>query len=277
MLGRIRRNAESITINGTGIQGVTSASFNYDSAAGSPLSNLGINRIRYAPQGPQTANLQLNTLLTHTVAPSAHVTSSEVLQNFTGAAPFSGVMNYGSKSFIFTEAYAETYSASCSIGEIPSISMSATVFGEFGLGSLGSLPADAYPSSLNIASYNSMEVNLDEFNTNRMLSFSVEIATPRVPLYAVGRDTPTGVIAGTPVEVNVNFVLDVDDYEIKNMRFIPEETVFRNTKITLNNNNSQTKLLDYSFDDMVLTSESFQASDQGNAGANFNLRSFILR
>jgi hypothetical protein len=186
-------------------------------------------------------------------------------------------MNYGSKSFIFTEAYAETYSASCSIGEIPSISMSATVFGEFGLGSLGSLPADDYPSSLNIASYNSMEVNLDEFNTNRMLSFSVEIATPRVPLYAVGRDTPTGVIAGTPVEVNVNFVLDVDDYEIKNMRFIPEETVFKNTKITLNNNNSQTKLLDYSFDDMVLTSESFQASDQGNAGANFNLRSFILR
>ena len=171
----------------------------------------------------------------------------------------------------------ETYTVSCGIGEIPAISTSSTIFGDFGTGSLGPVPVDSYPSAVNIASYNSMEVNLDEFNSNRMLSFSVEIATPRVPLYAVGLDVPTGIIAGTPIEVNVNFVLDVDDYEIKNMRFVPEQTVFKNTIITLNKNNSQTKLLEYSFDDMLLTSESFQASDQGNAGVNFNLRSFILR
>ena len=277
MLGRIRRNAENVTINGTGIQGITSAQLGYDSVAASPLSNLGINRIEYAPQGPQTANLQLNTLLTHTLSPSAPVTSSEVLQNFTGAAAFSGVVGYGSKNMIFTEAYMETYSASCGIGEIPSISTSSTIFGEFGTGSLGPVPTDSYPSQVNIASYNSMEVNLDEFNTNRMLSFSVEIATPRVPLYAMGLNVPTGVIAGTPVEVNVNFVLDVDDYEIKNMRFVPEQTVFRDTTITLKKNNSNIELLRYSFNDMLLTSESFQASDQGNAGVNFNLRSFILR
>jgi hypothetical protein len=277
MLGRIRRNAENVTINGTGIQGLTSVQVGYDSAGASPLSNLGINSIEYAPQGPQTANLQLNTLLTHTLSPSAHVTSSEVLENFTGAAAFSGVVGYGSKNIIFTEAYMETYTVSCGIGEIPAISTSSTIFGDFGTGSLGPVPVDSYPSTVNIASYNSMEVNLDEFNSNRMLSFSVEIATPRVPLYAVGLDVPTGIIAGTPIEVNVNFVLDVDDYEIKNMRFVPEQTVFKNTIITLNKNNSQTKLLEYSFDDMLLTSESFQASDQGNAGVNFNLRSFILR
>jgi len=276
MLGRIRRNAENVTINGSGIQGLTSAQLGYDSVAG-PLSNLGINRIEYAPQGAQTANLQLNTLLTHTLSPSAPVTSSEVLQNFTGAAPFSGIVGYGSKNIIFTEAYMETYSVSCGIGEIPAISTSSTIFGEFGTGSLGPVSTDNYPSQVNIASYNSMEVNLDEFNTNRMLSFSVEIATPRVPLYAMGLDVPTGVIAGTPVEVNVNFVLDVDDYEIKNMRFVPEQTVFRDTTITLKKNNSNIELLRYSFEDMLLTSESFQGSDQGNAGVNFNLRSFILR
>ena len=61
------------------------------------------------------------------------------------------------------------------------------------------------------------------------------------------------------------------------MRMVPEETIFRNAKITLNKNNSNTKLLEYSFDNMLLTSESFQASAEGNAGVNFNLRSFILR
>ena len=276
MLGRIRRDAEKVTINGSGIQGVQSVSAQYESTA-RPLNNLGVTEIRYAPQGAQTANLQINTLFTHLLSPSAPVTSLNVMQNFTGEAGFSGVIDYGSKKFIFTEGYMDTFSCSCGIGEIPQISTTSVIYGEFGTGNLTNLPTDNYPSALNIPSYSSMEVNLDEFNTNRMTSFSVDIATPRIPIYALNNDRPERVIAGTPVEVNVNFSLDVDDYEIKNMRFVPDETVFENTTLTLKKNNSDVTLLTYSFDNMLLTSESFQGSADSNAAVNFNLRSFILR
>jgi hypothetical protein len=276
MLGRIRRDAESITINGTGIQGVQSISANYSSTA-QPLRNLGINSIKYAPEGPQTATLDVSNLLINTVSSSAPVTSTEIMQNFTGDIAFSGVVNHGTKNFIFTEGYMETYSVSCAIGEIPQVSTSSVIYGEFGTGALANVPADNNPSVVNIPSYSSMEINLDTFNTNRVSSFNVNIATPRVPLYAVGSDVPTGVIAGTPVEVNVNFALEPDDYEIKNMRFVPDETVFQNTVITLKKNNSDTTLLEYSFSGMLLTSESFQGGSNSNAAINFNLRSFILR
>ena len=276
MLGRIRRDAEKVTINGSGIQGVQSVSAQYESTA-RPLNNLGVTEIRYAPQGAQTANLQINTLFTHLLSPSAPVTSLNVMQNFTGEAGFSGVIDYGSKKFIFTEGYMDTFSCSCGIGEIPQISTTSVIYGEFGTGNLTNLPTDSYPSTLNIPSYSSMEVNLDEFNTNRMTSFSVDIATPRVPIYALNNDRPERVIAGTPIEVNVNFSLDVDDYEIKNMRFVPDETVFENTTLTLKKNNSDVTLLTYSFDNMLLTSESFQGAADSNAAVNFNLRSFILR
>ena len=276
MLGRIRRDAEKVTINGSGIQGVQSVSAQYESTA-RPLNNLGVTEIRYAPQGAQTANLQINTLFTHLLSPSAPVTSLNVMQNFTGEAGFSGVIDYGSKKFIFTEGYMDTFSCSCGIGEIPQISTTSVIYGEFGTGNLTNLPTDSYPSALNIPSYSSMEVNLDEFNTNRMTSFSVDIATPRIPIYALNNDRPERVIAGTPVEVNINFSLDVDDYEIKNMRFVPDETVFENTTLTLKKNNSDVTLLTYSFDNMLLTSESFQGAADSNAAVNFNLRSFILR
>ncbi len=276
MLGRIRRDAEEITINGSGIQGVQSVSAQYESVA-RPLNNLGVTEIRYAPQGAQTANLQVNTLFTHTLSPSAPSTSLNIMQNFTGDNAFSGVVDYGSKKFIFTEGYMETFSCSCGIGEIPQINTSSIIYGEFGTGDLTNLPTDSYPGSLNIPSYSSMEVNLDEFNTNRMTSFSVDIATPRIPIYALDNDKPTNVIAGTPVEVNVNFSLDVDDYEIKNMRFVPDQTVFENTTLTLKKNDSDITLLTYSFDNMLLTSESFQGGTDSNAVVNFNLRSFILR
>ena len=189
------------------------------------------------------------------------------MQNFTGDMAFSGIVGYGTKNFIFTEGYMETYSVNCSIGEIPQVSTTSVIYGEFGdptsvpssaRAFMNNVPVDNYPSTLNIPSYSSMEINLDAFKTNRVNSFSVDIATPRLPLYAVGRDVPSGVIAGTPVEVNVNFALEPDDYEIKNMRLVPDQTVFQNTVITLKKNNSNTTLLEYSFNDMLLTSESFQ-------------------
>ena len=279
MLGRIRRDAESITINGSGIQGVQSISAQYDSVGGSPLLNLGIKEIQYAPQGPQTASLGLNTLLSHTlVSGGAGYTSVDTMQNFTGDVPFSGIIDYGTEKLYFTQAYLETYSVSCSIGEIPQSSTTSVIFGDLGTGLFDSwAPATQTPAGLNVTSYSSMEVNLDEFSTNRMTSFSVDIATPRVPVYVTNNDKPTKVVPGTPVEVNVNFSLDIDDYKIKNMRFVPEQTVFRDTTITLKKNNSDVELLRYSFNNMLLTSESFRAGVTSNAEINFNLRSFILR
>ena len=201
------------------------------------------------------------------------------MQNFTGDIPFSGIIDYGTEKIYFSQGYLETYSVSCAIGEIPQTSTTSTIYGDFGTGVLFSEydQGSSLIPSLNIPSYSSMEVNLDEFTTNRMTSFSVDIATPRVPIYTLNADKPNKVIAGTPIEVNVNFSLDIDDYKIKNMRLVPDETIFKNTTITLKKNNSDTTLLSYSFDNMLLTSESFQGGVGSNATANFNLRSFILR
>jgi hypothetical protein len=279
MLGRIRREAEKITINNSGIQGVQSINAQYESVA-RPLDNLGITEIQYAPQGGQTASLQLNTLLINTLeAGYSGSYSLDVMQNFTGDIPFSGVIDYGTEKIYFSQGYLETYSVSCAIGEIPQTSTTSTIYGDFGTGVLFSEydQGSSLIPSLNIPSYSSMEVNLDEFSSNRMTSFSVDIATPRVPIYTLNADKPAKVIAGTPIEVNVNFSLDVDDYKIKNMRLVPDETIFKNATITLKKNNSDTTLLSYSFDNMLLTSESFQAGVGSNATANFNLRSFILR
>jgi len=281
MLGRITREAERLTINGSGIQGVQSLTASYNSVA-RPVSNLGINSIQYYPEGPQQATLEVNTLLTHFLPVPSELSSyksRDPMQNYTGTLPFSGVVDHGSKKFYFTEGYLETYSATCAIGQIPQSSTSSVIYGNFGTGAQFDSweQTSQTPTSLNVTSYGSMEINLDTFVTNRVNSFNVNIATPRLPIYAIGNDEPTGVIAGTPIEVNVNFEIEPDDYEIKNMRLIPDETVFKNTVITLKKNNSHDILLKYSFDDMLLTSESFSANNDSNARINFNVRSIILR
>jgi len=277
MLGRITREAEKLTINGSGIDGMQSVSASYTSQA-QFLNNLGVNEIKYAPQGPQQATLEVNTLLTQLLPDGYGFDSRDPLQNYTGDLAFSGAVNHGSKVFQFTEGYLQSYSVSCGIGQIPQATSSSLIYGEFGTGVLDSYEQESQISpELNVTSFSSMEINLDAFKTNRVLNFNVNIATPRLPIYAIGTDVPTGVIAGSPVEVNVNFEIQPDDYEIKNMRFVPEETVFENTVITLKKNNSNDILLTYSFENMLLSSESFQGGVDSNASVNFSLRSFILR
>jgi hypothetical protein len=277
MLGRITREAEKLTINGSGIQGVQSVSANYASQA-QFLNNLGVNEIKYAPEGPQQATLDVNTLLTQLLPEGAGVDSRDPMLNYTGDLAFSGTVDHGSKAFQFTEGYLQSYSVSCGIGQIPQASSSCLIYGDFGTGLFGDFEqSDPIDQVLNVTSFSSMEINLDAFKTNRVLNFDVNIATPRIPIYAIGIDTPTGVIAGSPMEVNVNFQIQPDDYEIKNMRFVPEETVFKNTTITLKKNNSNDILLTYSFENMLLSSESFQGGVDSDASVNFSLRSFILR
>ena len=151
MLGRIRREAESITINGSGVQGVQSVGMNYSSTAG-PLSSLGLNGVDgpvYAPQGPQTASLQVNTLFTHKIPSSAHALSENFFLNFTGDVPFSGQVKYGTKNFLFKRAYVNDYSVSCAIGEIPQISTNSIVFGELGTGDISFSPLLSFLSLRN--------------------------------------------------------------------------------------------------------------------------------
>ena len=244
MLGRIRREAESITINGSGVQGVQSIGMDYNSVA-QPLSSLGIqgnNGPVYAPGGPQTASLSINTLFSHKIPSASNILSENFFLNFTGDLPFSGQVKYGSESFLFKKAYLNSYNVSCAIGEIPQISTSSTVFGELGTGDIVFPTSDPEPQELAIPGYSSIEINLDEFTTNRVTSFNVGINTPRVPIYALNGDEPTTVIAGNPVNVGVDFSINVDDYEIKNMRFVPNETSFKNTTITLKKNKDARKL-----------------------------------
>jgi len=267
MLSRIRREEQKLAVNGTGVNGVQSLNFGYESTA-QPISTLGHKNMIYAPSSPQTASISAESLLVY----------DDFFLEFTGAIPFSGQIDYKNKKVQFTEAYLSSYSSSCSIGEIPTLGMQAEVYGELGTGEFFT-PSSSSPhdTTVQTAGYNSINIDLDEFNTNRVMSYSLDIQTPRTPIYDFVGRTPAEVVSDSPLDITLQFNIQPDDYEIKNMRFVPEQTVFQDTTITLKKNNSNIELLKYSFNDMLLVSESFQGGATDNASIDFALTSFILR
>ena len=267
MLSRIRREGQKLAINGTGVNGLQSLSFGYDSTA-QPILPLGVDRVLYAPGSPQTASIQANSLLVY----------DDFFLGFTGEHPFSGQVDYKGENIKFTEAYLSSYSTSCAIGEIPSTSMQAEIYGEMGTGNFFDFGTpSAHDTTLNIPGYNSIDINLDEFTTNRVSSYSVDIQTPRTPIYDFAGRTPAEVVSDSPLDVTLQFNIQPDDYEIKNMRFVPEETVFRDVSLIINENSKNNSMQSFSFNNMLLVSEQYQINTESTASIAFTLKGTIFR
>jgi hypothetical protein len=105
----------------------------------------------------------------------------------------------------------------------------------------------------------------------------LDIGVPRTPIYAFNDRTPSEVVSNSPLSVSLNFNIEPDDYKIKNMRFVPEETVFRNVRVRVNKNNSTEKIQDYLFKNLLLVSENYSSDNNGNVGIQMSLQGTILR
>ena len=160
MLSRIRREGQKLAVNGTGVNALQSLSFGYETSA-QPLTTLGIEKMIYAPGGPQTASIQANSLMVY----------DDFFIGFTGEAPFSGQIDYKDQNVKFTEAYLTSYSSSCAIGEIPSLGMSAEIYGEMGTGDYVDFGAvSPHDRELKIAGYNSININLKAEEKSNLLN-----------------------------------------------------------------------------------------------------------
>ena len=103
MLSRIRREGQKLAVNGTGVNALQSLSFGYETTA-APISTLGLEKVIYAPNSPQTASMQANSLMVY----------DDFFVGFTGELPFSGQVEYKNEKVKFTEAYLTSYSSSVS-------------------------------------------------------------------------------------------------------------------------------------------------------------------
>ena len=99
--------------------------------------------------------------------------------------------------------------------------------------------------------------------TNRVQSFTYTLATPREPIYTVGRDRPVEVQSIPPYEVNAEILLHIDDYEAKNVfdYLIKEKSPHKKDLIILVNNSDDTSTIaSYNIPNARLVAENISAS-----------------
>jgi hypothetical protein len=272
------REIQRFFIGQTEAPGVQSVRLDYASNA-TLVKYLGQTSTPTVPRGGQVGNLSVNSILI----------SNDVFYPLTGNSGINGciIEDKASRktSAAFTSGYLTNYSCRYQLGSLPEISSNFAIFGYLGqegvidkteVNSL--IDAIKYSNSnlkLKIPGPGGIDLNISDFDTNRVLSCEVQVNCLRIPTYVLGNRLPNNVFLGTPLEVITTFQVEVNDYRMKNMELYPLNEPNQAINFTIRAYDTNEIISNYSFANMSLISEAYETSVNGAAAINLQFRGYI--
>jgi hypothetical protein len=264
-------------LNGSTISGITSVNGSYNINY-APIKTVGVGYNKQIIAEVPVANFSISKYLLY----------DEPFLNFTGenydrtAKFFNGSLNYNNKRFGFQSGYLNSFSLSCSVGDVPTTDVDIIVYGDVGpnYNSSGSLRSPY----ITVPQVKDIIITCSGSSSNRVVNFDYNINCPKEPIYLLyqsgyangspsGPSGPTGPISPTrnyipsevllrlPIEIDASFTLEVDDYSSRSLYEILNNdnetsfsisifgTVFEDVPLFVNNQelfiNSSNSLLIY--------------------------------
>ena len=213
---------QKVFLEGVKLKGVTSVDGSYSHSV-KPINVLGQGAVKTVFADVPQADFSI----------SRNMAFADIFNPFTGVvSKLRGSLNYGNKVFGFENGYLSSYSYGVSYGDVPQTNIGIKVYGDIGSGMYlsnssnpqfvgidGTLNAtgdynDAddlpiYPANISLTCRNS--------TTNRIKSFSFSTNIDYHVIYGMNSTLPLQVSIKYPIEVLVDFTIEVDDYETKRM------------------------------------------------------------
>jgi hypothetical protein len=277
---RLTRENQCFFVNGEEVPGIVGVQSQYQANA-VPLRFLGMDCAAFVPNGPQEGQFSVQTLLIN----------KDFFLPFTGNSGFNGYSIQGranpTKNFGFTSGYLENYVFQCAIGQIPSINANIRAFGNVGLiDNFENMAAandfysisgsSGFTGDLQIASPGHVTLNLNDFSTNRLNSFTVSIQIPRTPFYELGSRFPSDVEINWPIEVLSTFEFEITDYQFSTLRTYPCSPKAEHLQLAIKTQDNRI-ISSFSLPDSVLISENISAPSDGQITVSATYKTYLTR
>lgn len=277
---RTARESQRLFLGTQEILGVQNTDIQYQNGD-TVVKYLGMTGIPTEPNEEQIGTAQISTLLV----------DSDYFLQYTGNSGINGYLLRARNDILyntsFSSGYLSNYSNRCSIGQIPQINANFTVLGNVGSftnaessvvsGQFVTIAANSYNPGLRIAGYGSMSLSLDDFSTNRVLSYDLGLSINRKAVYCLGQRTPTHVEIIYPIEVNATFRFEIDNYTLTAMRDYPCSKKVEDLTLTLKSYNTDETIQSYNFNDLTLISEGYSANSDSFVTVMAQYRGFLNR
>ncbi len=285
---RITSDKQIFFINKEKIAGVQNVTMEMPTTA-SPINFAGIGAgvTSFIPIGEQVGTVQINAFLINQDYFLRHVTGNSLVNGYIlRNQPDSG-NNYSFLSGYFT-SYQCQYSTS---QPIPQVSASIKVVGDLGKISTGSFTSiqlqdfnfiatgNFTNNSPKIPNIGSISLGINDFLTNRVLSFNISVETNKVPIYNAGNRRPKRVDIFYPIEVKCDFSFDLGNYDLTFMRNYPSDTkkTIENLNIQVNDYSNGSGITNYNFTNLTLKNVNYEIAVNGNVVVNTAFEGYINR
>ena len=291
---------QSVYINGTGISGIYSIDGSYGVSEAN-VNFIGFGYVTGLPNAPLEGQFNIRRSLI-SEDPFLNLTGDGAEQAFSGtifyempnlddtlgADTFHQALNQKSGSFGFYSGYLNSYNITCSVGEVPKVSATVSVFGDLGTGIDARTHAPVDNPQIKIPNQGSITLSCNKSSTNQIVSFEHDIATPRKPIYTLPTATtpstdqpnewpqrvPSQVDIIYPIETTTNFTIQVDDYETKNLYDSLTGVHTDDIAITINDENSN-NILSFDLSNARLVSENVVSSIGQPLQVNLTYKKYI--
>lgn len=274
----ITRENQHLFINNVQIPGCQNVAASFGVNAQN-INYLGASQTLYLPVGPKIGNVSLNTVMVTT----------DPLLTYTGNIPITGYIlrDKGNlyDNFSFDNGYLNSYSNNYTIGNLPSIEAGFSIYGDMGRFNadklnenpiINTFPNYTSPEVLSNFHIGCTTVNLAMLNDNRLMAYQIGINTPRRPIYGVNKVTPVRVIQDYPLEVSINLAIEVNSYDYAGLRDFPTNDRAEDIAITIKNSEGSI-INSYTFNDMILAGQSYNASADGVVTLNASYKKSIQK
>jgi len=256
---------QNFYLNNSIISGVQGVNISYNNNVDSSLA-VNDSNSNYFVSNPIVANLDIDYLLSQ----------KDRFINFITGDLFEGKVEYGNKFLTFSSGYLTNYSLNYRLGEYPIVNTKNIIFGELGntSGVFSYIPNRLNNFTLGDSCY--AEISLNEVNSNRLESFSIEIEVPREPVYTIGNYLPDNVIIKYPIYINMDLNFSMSEYNQEKVSNIFTGIKSYPANIKIKEYNSNSNLLVLNLSGLVNDQSSINYTLNNDAKLNLNLKTQIL-
>lgn len=114
-------------------------------------------------------------------------------------------------------------------------------------------------------SANSIEISLDEFNTNRVNSFNLSVSRERIPVYCLGQSSPYEINSSNPININCSFEIEMNGYQFQKTKLYPTG-FYRAQNLSLSvKDYISGSIQDLNFNNLYLTAHDYLIDADGTA------------
>lgn len=287
MFGRITQGQQRFFLNSQEIPGVQSITASFQTNA-TPVQYLGNQVYRTIPNGIPNATVSVNR----------YVVTQDYFAGLTGSTGFNGCIinkrnnpfSASERNFAFISGYMTSHRLTVGLDGIPQTATSFTAYNQFGglpfitdtkfIASLQDIQDNApYHETLKVSAPWTVDVNIDgDVSTTRIQSLDLQISPQYTPLYGFGSKFPKKVEIKYPIEITLNFRLEIEKFGMEQLYNFPGPSKnVRNVSLVFRSHDLNEIIATYGFNEMELLSESYQAGVGQNVILDGTYRTFLAR